>query len=98
MNEVSARASETASRTLARQLFWCPGLLLKSGATQWMEIAYAYAFGIPTFILLHHLTFEELKRADRGVPPLILEGQCTPAGEWRSLENDLRKLLQNRSV
>lgn len=69
---------------------------LEAGATQWMEIAYADAFGIPTFILLHHLTFEELKRADRGVPPLILEGQCTPAAEWRSLENDLRKLVQNR--
>lgn len=63
---------------------------LESGATQWMELAYADAFGIPTFILLHHLTFEDLKRADRGIPPLVLEGQCTPASEWKLLENGLR--------
>ena len=63
---------------------------LESGATQWMELAYADAFGIPAFILLHHLTFDELKRSERGAPPLVLEGQCTIALEWRSLENGLR--------
>jgi len=63
---------------------------LESGATQWMELAYADAFGIPAFILLHHLTFDELKKSERGTPPLVLEGQCTIALEWRSLENGLR--------
>ena len=55
-----------------------------------MELAYADAFGIPAFILLHHLTFDELKRAEPGVPPLVLEGQCTLAVDWRSLEDGLR--------
>lgn len=27
---------------------------LASGASQWVELAYADAFGLPTFILLHH--------------------------------------------
>jgi hypothetical protein len=55
---------------------------LQSGATQWMELAYADAFGIPAFILLHHLTFEDLKRAEPGAPPLVLEGQCTLAVDF----------------
>jgi hypothetical protein len=50
---------------------------LESGATQWMELAYADVFGVPAFILLHPLVFEELKRAEPGAPPLVLEGQCT---------------------
>ena len=54
---------------------------LESGSTQWMDLAYADAFGIPAFILLHHLTFDELRRADRGAPPVVLEGQCTIALE-----------------
>lgn len=71
---------------------------VESGATQWMELAYADAFGISTFILLHHLTFEDLKRTDRGVPPLVLEGQCTPAAEWKILENGLRRCCRDRNV
>ncbi len=63
---------------------------LESGATQWMELAYADALGIPAFILLHHLTFDELKKAERRAPPLVLEGQCTLAVDWRSLEHRLR--------
>jgi len=58
---------------------------LESGATQWMELAYADAFGIPTFVLLHHLTVDQLRRAEKGVPPLVLERNCTPAIDWRLL-------------
>ena len=67
-----------------------------SGATQWMELGYADAFGIPIFVLLHHLTIEDLKRAERGVPPLVLERQCTPASEWKLLQNDLRGCFKSR--
>jgi hypothetical protein len=63
---------------------------LESGATQWMELAYADAFDIPAFVLLHHLSFDELRRSERGAPPLVLEGQCTLAIHWRTLENGLR--------
>lgn len=68
---------------------------LESGASQWMELAYADAFDVPTYVLLHHITFEDLKRTS-GVPPLILEGQCTPAIDWRSLDDDLRTCSQSK--
>lgn len=64
---------------------------LASGATQWMELAYADAFAVPTFILLHHITYDVLKASETGVPPLVLEGQCNPATSWRRLEADLRR-------
>jgi hypothetical protein len=63
---------------------------LESGATQWMELAYADAFDIPTFVLLHHVTFEDLKRWS-GAPPLLLQRQCTLAVNWLALESDLRR-------
>ena len=65
---------------------------LQSGATQWMELAYADAFEIPTFVLLHQITFEDVKKMP-GVPPLLLERQCVPAVLWRSLETDFRRCL-----
>src|SRR5437764_3322371 len=34
-----------------------------SGAAQWMELAYADAFSIPTFVMMHHMTFADLKRS-----------------------------------
>lgn len=64
---------------------------LTLGINQWMELAYADAFNIPTFVLLHHINFDDLKHSERGIPPLILEGQCTPAIDWLSLEGDLRR-------
>src|SRR5438874_452322 len=33
---------------------------LDAGAAQWMELAYADAFDVPTFVLLHRLTFADL--------------------------------------
>lgn len=68
---------------------------LESGATQWMELAYADAFGIPTFVLLHHLTVDQLRRAEKGVPPLVLERNCTLAIDWRLLENGLRRCCED---
>lgn len=63
---------------------------LESGATQWMELAYADAFDIPTFVLLHHITFEDVKGMS-GVPPLFLQRQCTSAIDWLSLEEEFRQ-------
>jgi TIR domain len=37
---------------------------LDSGATQWMELAYSDAFDVATFVLLHHLDYQELKRKE----------------------------------
>jgi hypothetical protein len=71
---------------------------LVSGATQWMELAYADAYGIPAFILLHHLTYNELRKMEPGPPPLVMAGHCTLALEWRSLENDLRNACTTKAA
>ena len=65
-----------------------------AGAAQWMELAYADAFGVPIFVLLHRLTFAELKAKEEGVPPLLLEGQCNPATQWREVVADVRSRTQ----
>ena len=67
---------------------------LRSGATQWMELAYADAFNIPTFILLHRMTFESLRQTQSGVPPLVLASHCTPATEWQRLVPQWRTCCQ----
>lgn len=61
-----------------------------TGATQWMELAYADAYSVPTFILLHRTTFAQLRSAERGMPPLVGSSQCTPAVEWKTILEDLR--------
>lgn len=66
---------------------------LDAGATQWMELAYADAFDVDTFVLLHHLTYATLKAQERGVPPLLLAGQCNAAIEWRQIVGEIRDLI-----
>ncbi|OQW34256.1 MAG: hypothetical protein A4E19_02000 [Nitrospira sp. SG-bin1] len=66
---------------------------LDGGATQWMELAYSDAFDVPTFVLLHHLEYEELKAKERGVPPLLLSSQCNSAHDWKRIVEDIRNLL-----
>ena len=63
---------------------------LERGATQWMELAYADAFEVRTFVLLHHLQYEDLTASDSGVPPLLLSGQCNAATDWRTVTEDIR--------
>jgi hypothetical protein len=46
-----------------------------------MELAYADAFEVKTFVLLHHLNFFDLKQRATGVPPLLLSSQCNSAME-----------------
>jgi hypothetical protein len=65
-----------------------------SGAAQWMELAYADAFDVPIFVLLHRFTFADLKSKEEGVPPLLLEGQCNPAAQWKDVATALRARLQ----
>lgn len=67
-----------------------------SGAAQWMELAYADAFDVPIYVLLHRLSFAELKAKEEGVPPLLLEGQCNPSSQWKDVIAAIRaKLLDN---
>lgn len=63
---------------------------LDYGATQWMELAYLDAYEVPTYILLHHVTFQDLKSRERGIPPLLLESQCNPAINWKQIASDIR--------
>jgi hypothetical protein len=67
---------------------------LDSGASQWMELAYSDAFEVPTFVLLHHLDYQELKGSERGVPPLLLSSQCNSALKWKNIANDIRRLIK----
>jgi hypothetical protein len=66
---------------------------LDSGATQWMELAYSDAFNIKTYILLHHLTYQQLKNREKGVPPLLLSSQCNPDSYWLEVINEIGNLL-----
>jgi hypothetical protein len=92
-SSISRSVKETVQDSVA-VIFLLSPFTIEAGSTQWMELAYADAFGIPVFILLHHLTYDDLKRVERGVPPLILQSQCTPAVRWRGIESDLRELLR----
>lgn len=88
-----SRSLKDTVRDSAAVVFLLSPFTIEAGAAQWMELAYADAFGVPTFILLHHLSYSDLLRTERGVPPLIRQSQCTPAIQWRGMEGDLRKLL-----
>lgn len=65
-----------------------------SGAAQWMELAYADAFDVPIYVLLHRMSFAELKAKEEGVPPLLLEGQCNPSSQWKDVIAAIRAQLQ----
>jgi len=85
-----ARSLKDAVKRSCAVLFLITPSTLETGSTQWMELGYADAFEVPTFVLLHRLSYADLKAKDR-VPPLVLAKQCTQAKEWRTLLDDLRK-------
>lgn len=66
---------------------------IDGGAAQWMELAYSDAFDVPTYVLLHHLDYGELKANEHGVPPLLLSSQCNSAHEWQTIVEEIRELL-----
>lgn len=63
---------------------------LSGGAAQWMELAYADAFEIPTFVILHRITFDNLKSSTSSVPPLLLASHCNLADKWRDIAKEIR--------
>jgi len=93
-----AAALKDSIRKSAATVFLVSPATIDGGAAQWMELAYADAFGIPTFVLLHHLNFKDLKARERGVPPLILASQCNSAQQWRTIVNDLGTLVLTRKA
>ena len=91
-----AQSLKARVRESVATVFLVSPTTLESGATQWMELAYADAFGVETFILLHHLDYHTLKQKERGVPPLLLSSQCNSAIEWKTVAQDIRQLLKGR--
>lgn len=89
-----ARSLKNQVRKSIALIFLVSPETLDSGATQWMELAYADAFGVTTFVLLHHLNFGDLGKSAKGVPPLLLSSQCNAASEWRVVVRDIKKIVQ----
>ncbi len=86
--DISGSLKEMVKKSKAT-IFLVSPTTLNSGAAQWMELAYSDAFEIPTFILLHHLSYQDLKNKEKGVPPLLLSGQCNHAVDWKSIKQEL---------
>lgn len=95
--EVAAALKVSVRRSVAAVFLISPSTL-DGGAAQWMELAYADAFDVTTFVLLHHLDFQQLKSRDSGVPPLLLASQCNSALQWKSVVEDLRRLVIERTT
>jgi hypothetical protein len=89
-----ARSLKDRVRESSASIFLVSPDTLESGASQWMELAYADAFDVTTFVLLHRLKFLDLKQRATGVPPLLLSSQCNSAIEWKSVVEDIRTLLK----
>jgi len=89
-----ARSLKDRVRESSAVIFLVSSETLDSGASQWMELAYADAFDVPTFVLLHHLNFADLRQKTTGVPPLLLSSQCNSAIDWKSVVEDIEKLLK----
>lgn len=84
-------------RCSAATIFLVSPATLASGAIQWMELAYSDAFEVQTFVLLHNITYSELRSREKGVPPLLLKGQCIAAQDWKSIIKDIRRCCRDRS-
>ena len=74
-------------------LFLVSQATLDRGANQWTELAYADAFDVPIFILLHHMTLAGLRAQAERASQLLLESQCNPSIEWRRVVADIRARL-----
>ena len=90
--EIAEALKENVRKSLATIFLVSPSTI-DGGAAQWMELAYADAFDVKTFVLLHHLDFRELKNKEHGVPPLLLASQCNEALEWKAIVGDLHALV-----
>ncbi|HKO34974.1 MAG TPA: TIR domain-containing protein [Pyrinomonadaceae bacterium] len=93
--EIAQSLKERVKESVASIFLVSPDTL-DSGATQWMELAYAYAFDVKSFVLLHRLTFPDLKQRTTGVPPLLLSSQCNSAMDWKNVIEDIRSLIKEQ--
>lgn len=94
--DIAAALKQRVRESIATVFLVSPATL-EGGASQWMELAYADAFEVKTFILLHHLEYKELQTRERGVPPLLIASQCNAALEWRNIIADIGNLISGAS-
>lgn len=92
--EIATSLKQKVEQSIATVFLISPSTLA-SGATQWMELAYADAFGVETYILLHHLEYSDLKAKEHGVPPLLLSSQCNSALKWKKIAGEISKLVNS---
>jgi hypothetical protein len=78
-------------------LFLVSRATLNSGASQWMELAYADAYDVPIFVVLHEMSYKELLAREHGVPPLLVAGQCNPSSEWKAVVAEIRRTLKRQA-
>ena len=62
---------------------------------QWMELAYADAFDVPIFVLLHQMTFKTLKAMEEGVA-FAPRGAVSLAAEWQTVVAAIRDRLDSQ--
>ncbi len=91
--EIANSLKERVKESVATVFLVSP-TTLEEGATQWMELAYSDAFDVETFILLHHIDYQQLKENEKGIPPILLSSQCNSAYDWRIVVNDIDKLIE----
>lgn len=94
--EIAAALKKSVRESIATVFILSPSTI-DGGAAQWMELGYSDAFDVKTFVLLHHLDYNELKRKERGVPPFLLSSQCNSALEWKSIVEDIRNIVKGRT-
>lgn len=90
-----AAALKDAVRNSIATVFIVSPSTIEGGAAQWMELAYSDAFDVKTFVLLHHLEYHDLKARERGVPPLLLASQCSPALDWQKVVEDIGSIARS---
>lgn len=91
--EIAAALKKSVKESIATVFIVSPATI-EGGAAQWMELAYSDAFDVKTFVLLHHLEYNDLKNKERGVPPLLLAAQCNSAAEWRNIIENIRNIVR----
>lgn len=96
-NAVALSLKAQVQRSAALILLVSPATL-KIGATQWMELAYADAYDLPIFVLLHRVSFAALRAPKSSAPPLLLQSQCNQATDWKRVIGQIRTVLAKRPM
>ncbi len=86
-----AKALKDCINKSRAMIFLLSPYTLKNGSTQWMEFGGAYMLEIPIFVLLHHLTYQQV--ISKNVPPALKKGLCNKAIEWKSIESGLNEVM-----